>query len=61
MTEIRGLQAWLKIIQNQQMPALDVVVEDFELRGKKLGRLEIDAVNRGEAVEPLDEAACLDC
>jgi uncharacterized protein (TIGR02099 family) len=29
------------------IPALDVVVEDFELRGKKLGRLEIDAVNRG--------------
>jgi uncharacterized protein (TIGR02099 family) len=29
------------------IPALDVVVDDFELRGKKLGRLEIDAVNRG--------------
>ncbi len=29
------------------IPGLDVVVEDFELRGKKLGRLEIDAVNRG--------------
>jgi uncharacterized protein (TIGR02099 family) len=28
------------------IPALDIVVEDFELRGKKLGRLEIDAVNR---------------
>ena len=31
------------------MPALDIVVDDFELRGKKLGRLEIDAVNRGAA------------
>ena len=28
-------------------PALDIVVDDFELRGKKLGRLEIDAANRG--------------
>jgi len=28
------------------LPALDVVVEDFELRGKHLGRVEIDAVNR---------------
>jgi uncharacterized protein YhdP len=33
--------------QPSNIPALDVVVEDFELRGKKLGRLEIDAVNRG--------------
>ncbi|MFD0667833.1 YhdP family protein [Ramlibacter sp. MAHUQ-53] len=32
--------------QPASIPALDVVVEDFELRGKKLGRLEIDAVNR---------------
>jgi uncharacterized protein (TIGR02099 family) len=28
------------------VPALDVVVEDFELRGKRLGRLELEAVNR---------------
>ncbi|HSV68570.1 MAG TPA: AsmA-like C-terminal region-containing protein, partial [Methylibium sp.] len=28
------------------VPALDVVVEDFELRGKKLGRLEVEAENR---------------
>ncbi len=33
--------------QPGNLPALDVVVEDFELRGKKMGRLEIDAVNRG--------------
>jgi uncharacterized protein (TIGR02099 family) len=33
--------------QPDKLPALDVVVDDFELRGKKLGRLEIDAVNRG--------------
>ncbi|CAG1017875.1 hypothetical protein BURC_02575 [Burkholderiaceae bacterium] len=28
------------------VPALDIVVEEFELRGKKLGRVEIEAVNR---------------
>lgn len=33
--------------QPNNIPALDIVVDDFELRGKKLGRLEIDAVNRG--------------
>lgn len=33
--------------QPENLPALDIVVDDFELRGKKLGRLEIDAVNRG--------------
>jgi len=33
--------------QVNSIPALDVVVDDFELKGRKLGRLEIDAVNRG--------------
>lgn len=33
--------------QPASIPALDIVVDDFELRGKKLGRLEIDAVNVG--------------
>ncbi len=28
------------------VPALDIVVDDFELRGKKLGRLQVQAVNR---------------
>ncbi len=28
------------------VPALDIVVEDLELRGKKFGRVEIEAVNR---------------
>ena len=32
--------------QPASVPALDVVVEDFELRGRKLGRVEIEAVNR---------------
>ena len=33
--------------QPASIPALDVIVNDFDLRGRKLGRLEIDAVNRG--------------
>lgn len=32
--------------QPASIPALDIVVEDMELRGKKLGRIEIEAVNR---------------
>jgi uncharacterized protein YhdP len=28
------------------VPTLDVVIDDFELRGKKLGRLEMEALNR---------------
>jgi len=32
--------------QPTSVPALDVVVDDFELRGKHLGRLEVDAINR---------------
>lgn len=33
--------------QPSSVPALDIVVDDFELRGKKLGRLEMNAVNQG--------------
>ena len=33
--------------QPANIPALDIVVDDLELRGRKLGRVEIDAVNRG--------------
>ncbi len=32
--------------QPATLPALDIVVDDFELRGKRLGRLEVEAVNR---------------
>jgi uncharacterized protein YhdP len=32
--------------QPSSIPTLDIVVSDLTLRGKKLGRLEIDAVNR---------------
>ena len=33
--------------QPASMPALDVVVDDLVLKGRRLGRVEIDAVNRG--------------
>ncbi len=36
--------------QPASIPALDVVVDDLELRGKKLGRVDIQAVNLGVAV-----------
>ncbi len=35
--------------QPSSIPSLDIVVNDLTLRGKKLGRLEIDAVNRQSA------------
>lgn len=35
--------------QPSTLPALDVVVEDFELRGRKLGRIEVEAQNRSGA------------
>ena len=37
--------------QPASIPALDIVVEDMELRGRKLGRVEIDAVNRASPTE----------
>lgn len=43
--------------QPSSIPALDVVVDDFELRGKTLGRLEIDAVNRGASEWRLNKLA----
>jgi uncharacterized protein (TIGR02099 family) len=36
--------------QPAALPALDIVVDDFDLRGKKLGRLEIEAANRAQGV-----------
>jgi uncharacterized protein YhdP len=35
--------------QPDTIPALDIVVDDLELRGKRLGRVEVEAVNRGAA------------
>jgi uncharacterized protein (TIGR02099 family) len=33
--------------QPASVPALDIVIDDLELRDKKMGRIEIEAVNRG--------------
>jgi uncharacterized protein (TIGR02099 family) len=41
--------------QPQSIPALDIVVQSFELRGKNLGRLEIDAINRGAQRDQVPE------
>ncbi|RZI61166.1 MAG: TIGR02099 family protein [Rubrivivax sp.] len=35
--------------QPRSVPTLDIVVDDFELRGKRLGRLEIDAQQQNDA------------
>ena len=40
--------------QPASIPALDIVVDDFELRGKHLGRLEVQAVNRSAATTARD-------
>ncbi|MDP3139893.1 MAG: YhdP family protein [Burkholderiaceae bacterium] len=40
----------LLVDQPANLPALDIVVDELELRGKQLGRVEIDAVNRGANV-----------
>lgn len=43
--------------QPASIPALDIVVDDFELRGKKMGRVEIEAVNRGGGTVDRDAGA----
>ena len=42
--------------QPANIPALDIVVEDLELRGKRLGRVEIEAVNRNVNAAARDSA-----
>lgn len=42
--------------QPSAIPALDIVVEDFELFGKKLGRVDIEAINRGAGALARDTA-----
>lgn len=46
----KGDVAQVETLLDQQqpttVPSLDIVVEDFELRGKRLGRVEVDAANR---------------
>ena len=42
------------------IPALDIVVDDLALRGRKLGRIEIDAVNRAASAVPGAEGGVRD-
>ena len=43
--------------QPASIPALDIVVDDLELRGKKLGRVEVEAVNRAGSATTNDSSA----
>jgi uncharacterized protein (TIGR02099 family) len=50
LTIAPGSATDVEAILNEQpasIPALDIVVDDLELRGRRLGRVEIEAVNRG--------------
>jgi uncharacterized protein YhdP len=49
-TEVEQVESLLDATAHT-VPALDIVVGDFELRGKKLGRLEVEAVNRESAAD----------
>lgn len=46
--EVASVEQTLAEPAGANVPALDIVVEDFELRGKKLGRLDVEAVHRSE-------------
>lgn len=43
------VNALLDAQQPARLPALDIVVQDFELRGRRLGRIDIEARNRTAA------------
>ena len=46
-----------KLLDEQpvSMPAIDLVVEDFELKGLKIGRVDVDAVNRATSTPNASE------
>ncbi len=45
-SDVAQVETLLDQQQPSSVPSLDIVIDDFELRGKKLGRVEVDAVNR---------------
>lgn len=47
----QDVEAFLEA-QPASIPALDIVVDDFELRGKHLGRLEVQAINSSRQPAP---------
>ena len=56
-SDVAQVETLLDQQQPSSVPSLDIVIDDFELRGKKLGRVEVDAVNRvtGEGREAVRE------
>ena len=48
------VEDWLDVAPTS-VPALDIVVEHFELGGRNLGRLEVEAINRTEAAQGVRE------
>ncbi|MFC5866158.1 YhdP family protein [Aquincola sp. GCM10022187] len=48
-SEAQTVETYLASSPNS-VPALDIVVDDFELSGKRLGRVEVQAVNRGSGL-----------
>lgn len=60
LTLAPGIDREVEAILHEQpasIPALDIVIEDFEIRGKRLGRLEVEAVNRGTGAAARDGVA----
>lgn len=45
-SEADAVSSLLEQASPASVPALDIVIDDFELRGKRLGRVEIEAQNR---------------
>ncbi|HEY9065000.1 MAG TPA: YhdP family protein [Burkholderiaceae bacterium] len=45
-SDVEQVENLLDQQQSTTIPGLDIVIDDFELRGKHLGKLEIEAVNR---------------
>jgi uncharacterized protein YhdP len=56
-SDVEQVETLLDQQQPAAVPALDIVIDDFELRGKRLGRVEVEAVNRvvGEGREATRE------
>lgn len=54
-SEADAVSSLLEQASPSSVPALDIVVDDLELRGKRLGRVEIEAQNR--AADPGAESA----
>ena len=54
-SQVKDVEKLLDEQQPVSMPAIDLVVEDFELKGLKIGRVEVDAVNRASSTPNASE------